>query len=52
VTREIAVMQGIADDLKRFIATNLRDSVSAPLRGPRIVDTARLDPARVGAVVS
>jgi len=52
VTREIAVMQGIADDLKRFIAMNLRDGASEALRGPRIVDTSRRDAVRTAAVVS
>ena len=32
VTREIGVMQGIADDLKRFIAMHLNDGVAAPTR--------------------
>ena len=52
VTREIAVMQGIADDLKRFIAMNLRDGAGEALRGPRIVDATRRDAARAAAVVS
>ena len=52
VKREISVMQGIADDLKRFIAMNLRDGASEALRGPRIVDTSRRETLRAGAVVS
>lgn len=40
VTRDVAVMQGIGDDLKRFVATHFRDSggrltASAPSRGRR-----------------
>ena len=51
VTREITVMQGIADDLKRFIAMHLRDGVVAT-NGTRTVDSSTRGGALAGSVMS
>ena len=47
VTREITAMRGIADDLKRFIAMHLRESV-----GQRVVDESVRSAALAGSGVS
>jgi hypothetical protein len=52
VTREITVMQGIADDLKRFIAMHLREGAGTATSGARIVDESRRSEVLAGSVVS
>jgi hypothetical protein len=52
VTREITVMQGIADDLKRFIAMHLREGAGTATSGARIVDESRRSEVFAGSVVS
>ena len=52
VTREITVMQGIADDLKRFIAMHLREGGGTVTNGARVVDESRRSEVLAGSVVS
>ena len=51
VTREITVMQGIADDLKRFIAMHLREG-GATTSAARVVDEPRRSEVLAGSVGS
>jgi TetR/AcrR family transcriptional regulator, transcriptional repressor for nem operon len=41
VTRDVAVMQGIGDDLKRFVATHFRDGAQALVGTSAAADTER-----------
>src|SRR6478672_7231584 len=52
VTREITVMQGIADDLKRFIAMHLREGGGGAANGTRVVDESRRSEVLAGSGVS
>ena len=51
VTREITVMQGIADDLKRFIAMHRREGIAAP-SAARVADESRGSAVLAGSAVS